>query len=110
MWWQKLIDGYARNVVKTGEDAYRLTMGVAERRIPGGCAIDATCRIEQAEQTIRKGRDNQFDRARVPPANAAPAPLRIARGISAFWDHRHLPGAAPDRRCFCWLEKAGEDR
>ena len=53
------------NIEKTGEDAYRLTMAVAERRIPGGCAVDATCRIEQAEQTIRKGSDNQIDRARV---------------------------------------------
>jgi hypothetical protein len=53
------------NIEKTGEDAYRLTMAVAERRMPGGCAVDATCRIEQAEQTIRKGSDNQIDRARV---------------------------------------------
>jgi hypothetical protein len=53
------------NIEKTGEDAYRLTMAVAERRIPGGCAVDATCRIEQAEQTIRKGSDNQIDRPRV---------------------------------------------
>jgi hypothetical protein len=40
-------------------------MAVAERRIPGGCAVDATCRIDQAEQTIRKGSDNQIDRALV---------------------------------------------
>src|SRR6516225_3802057 len=66
-------------------------MAVAERRIPGGCAVDATCRIEQAEQTIRKGSDNQIDRARV-TESSNPVP---SRGESA--NHRFLTGGSDVR-------------
>ena len=55
-------------------------MDVAERRMPGRCAVDATYRIEQAEQTIRKRSDNQIDRTRIlevriqsPPAKKSSA-------------------------------------
>ena len=54
MWWQKLIDGYARNVVKTGEDAYRLTMGVAERRMPGDAP--STRLVASSRRNRRSGR------------------------------------------------------
>jgi hypothetical protein len=41
------------NIEKTSEDAYRLTMVVAERRIPGGWAVDATCRIERNRRSAK---------------------------------------------------------
>jgi len=74
-------------------------MDVAERRMPGRCAVDATYRIEQAEQTIRKRSDNQIDRTRIlevrihlPPAKSL---LRTVSGGALLRRHSTWSNSCP---------------